>query len=242
MHSTTPISSLLKGWEKDPTVLFTFLVMIIPSIFCPDLISVIRYLTTPMLVLALIFMFLVLKVTAQGKCVELNDRDRRVAFWFLMNGVFYNLFLDVVSGQFQMMDEMSRQYLKVDPRYAIGHLKVEGQSVFWTSMCEIFFQSPFCLLCFYGYHRNRPWRRPLEIIVSILQVAGVWWFYLPEAFSGFQQLGGHPPNKFGGIFSMHNLLFHWFGFWFMGTLWVTVGISITWTAFWDLAEIVSKSG
>jgi hypothetical protein len=174
-----------------------------------------------------------------GPCVELNARDRRVAFWFLMNGVYYNLFLDVVSGQFQMMDEMSRQYQKVDPRYLIGAMDVHGQSVFWTSMCEIFFQSPFCLLCFFAYHRGKPWRRPLEIIVSILQVAGVWWFYAPEAYSDFPHLGGWPPNQFGGVFSLHNLIFFWFGFWFMCALWVSVGISITHTAFWELSAAVA---
>jgi len=124
-----------------------------------------------------------------------------------------------------MMDEMSRQYQKVDPRYLIGPMRVSGQSVFWTSMCEIFFQSPFCLLVFFAYHRGKPWRRGLEIIVSILHVAGVWWFYvraplearrrprkrdsraprqIPEWFADFQHLGGWPPNKFGGHFSIHS--------------------------------------
>ena len=85
---------------------------------------------------------------------------------------------------------MSKQYLKVEPRYAFGYMDVKGQSVFWTSMCEIFFQSPFCLLCFYAYHRNKSWRRPLEIIVSVLQVAGVWWFYVPEAVCSGDLRGG----------------------------------------------------
>ncbi len=87
---------------------------------------------------------------------------------------------DVFAGQFQLMGEMSKQYLNVEPRYLLGPIVVDGQGVFWTSMCELFFQSPLCLLCFYGYHTRAAWRRPAEIIVSVLHIAGVWWFYVPE--------------------------------------------------------------
>lgn len=141
------------------------------------------YLTTPMLWLSFVYMGLVVYVTRyMGKCVKLNERDTRVANWFLMNGIYFNLFCDVVSGQFQMMDELSNQYRKVEPRYVIGPYKDNGQSVFWTSMCEIFMQSPFGILIYYGYYRNKSWRRPLEIILGVLHTAGVWWFYVPEAF------------------------------------------------------------
>ena len=229
---------LVRGWHKDPTALFTVAVLTLPAVLelahntnptaKSGIESALRYLTWPMLWLSFAFCYAVLHVTASGPCVELNERDRRIAFWFLCNGVWYNLFLDVVSGQLSVppvcflsgsrdprltpfsqqpndgrvrfpsmlaqttrrsqltpaRDErksMSRQYLNVEPRYAHGYLDLRGHSVFWTSMCEIFFQSPFCLLCFYAYHRNKSWRRPLEIIVSVLQVAGVWWFYVPEA-------------------------------------------------------------
>lgn len=90
-------------------------------------------------------------LTHQGK--------KRVANWFLANGVYFNLFLDVVSGQFQMMGEMTVQYNVVEPRYALGPLSDAGASVFMTSMLELFFQSPLCLLTYWGYHRNASWRR-----------------------------------------------------------------------------------
>lgn len=139
-----------------------------------------------------------------------------------------------------MMDEMSRQYQVVEPRYLFGSQDVRGQSVFWTSMCEIAFQSPWCLLCFYAYHRNAPWRRALEFGVSLLQIAGVWWFYVPEAYSEFQHLGGWPPNAKGGHLSFENLFYFYFGFWILGSVWVVTATNIAVTAFRELAAIVAE--
>lgn len=57
-----------------------------------------------------------------------------------------------------MMGEMSKQYLIVEPRYALGLFHSEGVSVFMTSMLEILVQSPLCLAAYWAYHRNRPYR------------------------------------------------------------------------------------
>jgi len=162
-----------------------------------------------------------------------------MAYWFLMNGVFYNLFLDVVSGQFQLMDEMSRQYLKVEPRYELGPHNVHGQSVFWTSMCEIFFQSPLCLMVYFGYRRGKPWRRPVEIIASLLHVAGVWFFYVPEAFAGFDHLGGWPKTLKEAL-TFERVVFFWFGFWFCGILWTVVPLMVIRTNVMEISAIVAK--
>ena len=154
------------------------------------------------------------------------------------SGVYYNLFLDVFSGQFQANDLMTYQYNIVEPRYRYGPEDVRGQSVFWTSMCEIFFQSPLCILIYYGYMQGKPWRRPLEIIVGCLHIAGVWWFYVPEAYAGFPHLGGWP--KPGERLTFHRIFYFWFGFWFMGGLWTTVAFTFGKTAFFEIAAIIDK--
>ena len=153
-------------------------------------------------------------------------------------GVYFNLFLDVFSGQFQANGLMTFQYNIIEPRYQFGATDLRGMSVFWTSMCELFFQSPFCILCYFGYKQGKSWRRPLEIIVSVLHIAGVWWFYVPEAYAGFPHLGGWPTGS--EIFSFHRVFYFWFGFWFMGSLWVTIAFLIAKTAFNEISAIIDK--
>jgi hypothetical protein len=228
---------------RDPTVLFTVSVVLLPVIYTGSMQGALIYLTTPMLIMSLVFLVLVVKLTEhpKGSCVDpLPAHEQRMAYWFLMNGVYFNLFLDVVSGQFQMMDEMSRQYLKVEPRYALGPFDVHGQSVFWTSMCELFFQSPLCLMTYFAYRRNAPWRRPVEMIASLLHVAGVWFFYVPEAFAGFPHLGGWPKSTQEAL-SMDRLVFFWFGFWFCGILWSVMPVMVLVRNVREIAEFVEEA-
>uniref|UniRef100_A0A7S3PJQ8 EXPERA domain-containing protein n=1 Tax=Aplanochytrium stocchinoi TaxID=215587 RepID=A0A7S3PJQ8_9STRA len=226
----------------DPTVIFTVLVILTPLLFCRSVGAVVSYLFTPMMVASWVYLGVVLYIThGDGKSIALGERDQRVALWFLMNGVYFNLFLDVVSGQFQMMDEMSRQYLVVEPRYQFGVFDVHGQSVFMTSMCELFFQSPLCIVAYYAYCRNKSYKLVAEFTVCVLHAAGVWWFYFPEAISGFEHLGGWPASVSEAL-GFNRLLFFWFGFWFCGLLWLYVPYQIGKTAWINICEAVTKSG
>lgn len=135
-----------------------------------------------------------------------------------------------------MTDLMTEQYNILEPRYKFGARDTRGAPVFWTSMCELFFQSPFCLMVYYGYVHNKPWRRALEIIVSVLHISGVWWFYVPEAYADFPHLGGWPTSE--ERFTFHRIFYFYFAFWFMAALWVSVAVMISKTAYDELAEIV----
>jgi len=189
-----------------------------------------------MMLVSFAYLGLIVYVThADGKSVNLSARDTRVANWFLMNGVYFNLFLDVVSGQFQMMDEMSKQYLKVEPRYILGVYDDAGAPVFMTSMCELFFQSPLAILTYYAFHRDKSYKNIAAYTVSILHAAGVWWFYFPEAIGGFQHLNGW-PESLEKAFSFDRLLFFWFGFWFCGILWLVVPFQIAKSAWIEVCQ------
>eukprot|EP01126_Amoeba_proteus_P006940 TRINITY_DN12459_c0_g2_i6.p1 TRINITY_DN12459_c0_g2~~TRINITY_DN12459_c0_g2_i6.p1 ORF type:complete len:231 (+),score=22.66 TRINITY_DN12459_c0_g2_i6:164-856(+) len=222
----------------DPSIVFTTGVLLVPLIYVDDVKGGIGYLTQPSILLSFALLAIVLYLThwTEGKNRVLSPRDQRVANWFLCNGVFFNLFLDVIAGQFQMMGEMSKQYLIVEPRYKHGLYEEAGVSVFMTSMCELFFQAPICLLVYWSYHRNKPYRRVLEIVVCILHVCGVWFFYVPEALRGFP----HVKADYGFSFSFHMLLYYWFGFWFCGLLWVILPLTILCTAAKELSHIVEK--
>jgi len=198
-----------------------------------------NYLLSPTMLASYVYLYIIIRAShAGGRTVKLSSRDTMVSNWFLMNGVYYNLFLDVVSGQFQMNNLMTFQYNLVEPRYKFGAEDVRGQSVFWTSMCEIFFQSPFCILTYYAYIRGKPWRRPLEIVVGCLHIAGVWWFYVPEAYAGFPHLGGWP--KPGEHLTFHRLFYFYLGFWVMGATWVIVAFTIARTAFLEISAIIEQ--
>ena len=211
---------------KDPTVLFTAVVVITPAVLCDNIFDAICYLLHPTLWLSFGYLLAVLYVTHQGGGeVPLTQRDHRVAMWFLCNGVFFNLFLDVVAGQFQLMGAMSRQYLLVEPRYAFGLYKDAGVSVFMTSMCELFFQSPLSILTYYAYHQGKSYRQLLEITVGILHIAGVWWFYVPEIVNSFPYSGGWPDTLSEAI-SFRRLLYFWCGYFVFPALWVYVPFQI----------------
>lgn len=224
---------------KDPTVWFTMFVILVPLVFLSPL-GMLGHLLHPMLWLSLAYLTAVLHIThGDGKSFPLSERDQRVAFWFLMNGVYFNLFLDVFAGQFQIFGEMSRRYLDVDPRYAIGVFDVRGQSVFMTSMLEIFAQSPLSIVAYYAYCRRKAYRHIVEFTVCVLHAAGVWWFYFPEAIAGFEHLGGW-PKSFGEAISFHRLLFFWFGFWFCGILWLVVPFQIGKSAWIDITQAMAE--
>jgi len=230
---------------KDPSVLFALLVVKMPlalhaiekglSTFVQDAAN---YLLSPTMIASYIYFYMVVTVCNQGNPVKLSARDQRAAYWYLMNGVYFTLFFDVFAGQFQVNGLLTSQYNILEPRYKFGPIDLRGQSVFWTSMSEICFQSPFAILVYYAYKQGKAWRRPLEIIFSLIQIAGVWWFYVPEAYAGFPHTGGWP--KPGERFTFYNLVYFWFGFWFMGLLWTIVNLFLIKTAFLEITSIIDK--
>jgi len=235
MLDALPYAPPLERFLRDPTVLFTAAVWLVPLVFLESVSAGVMYLLTPTLWLSFVYLGVVFFATHSSKCIQLNDRDFRVANWFLMNGVHFNLFLDVVSGQWQLSGEMSRQYLVVEPRYQLGALHDAGASVFMTSMLEVFFQSPLCILTYYAFHKGLPFRRATEIIVCILHSTGVWYFYVPEVLGSFRHLNGW-PTSFDEALSFNRLVFFWFGFWFCGLLWLYVPFQIGRTAFLEICD------
>lgn len=205
----------------DPTVLFTICVVLVPLVYCPDLPSAIKYLTEPAILLSLALTFVIVKFAHSVPCLPLTPHERRIAFWFLMNGVYFNLFLDVIAGQFQSMGEMSRQYNFVEPRYALGPFSDAGSPVFITSMLELFCHSPIGIFAYIAYTRRWPQRHIAAFTVSLLHAIGVVYFYIPEVINGFRHLGGW-PQSIDEALTFHRLLFFWFGFWFCGVVWILV--------------------
>ena len=215
-------SPVLAGLLWDPTVLFTAAVVLLPVAFVPSPAAALAYLLQPNLLAAYaLFAGMLLLAARGGRCAPLGAADALLARWCLCNGVFFNLFLDVVAGQFQALGAMTTQYNRVEPRYALGLAHPAGAPVFMTSMLELFFQAPLGLLAFVAIHWRAPGRHTAALALALLHAAGVWYFYVPEALSGFPNLGGWPRSRAEAL-STERLLFFWFGFWFCGCLWTGV--------------------
>lgn len=176
----------------DPTVAFTAAVVLLPLVFVTDTASAIAYLTHPTMLAALAVTAALVLFAGPG--AALAPHERRLAYWFLCNGVFYNLFLDVVAGQAQSFGLMTAQYNRVEPRYALGYLSDAGVPVFMTSALEALFQAPLGVFAFVAIRRGWPQRHAAALALSILHAAGVWYFYVPEVLNGFAHLGGWPKT------------------------------------------------
>jgi len=226
----TAATAVKYGWTDylifDITFWFTMAVMFLPcALVYPDTKRMMVYLYNPTFWGAYVYLFLVLLVTHLfGKTKVLSGQQQRIANWFLCNGVFYNCFLDVFAGQFQIGGLMTEQYNKLEPRYLYGLTNdlPAGQTVFMTSMLELFIQGPLCLLTYWGFYHNASWRYVTGIIVSVLHICGTWYMYIPEILLNFP----HVPADTKFRFSFDDIIYFWFGFCFCSLLWTIIPLTM----------------
>jgi len=209
----------------DITFWFTMAVIVLPAaLVYPDEKKIVEYFSLPTIWGGFVYLFIVLIVTHLcGNRVTLTSKEQRVANWFLMNGVFYNTFLDVFAGQFQMSGLLTTEYNIIEPRYKMGLYHDAGQVVFMTSMIELLIQAPLCIVTYWGYYHNASWRYVTGVIVSVLHFSGVWWMYIPEALRNFP----HIPADRIFRFSFTDIVYYWFAFWFCGLLWTIIPFCVT---------------
>ena len=229
----------------DPTVYFCWFCLLSPVFLICKLEwgATIKYLTTPYLWVSFLYLFFVLWYTHfhNGKTRILSPSEHRIANWFLCNGVYFTLFLDVFSGQFQRMDAMTTAYNKVECRYLHGLEDDAGITVFMTSMMELLFQSPLCLLCYYAVHHRRPYRHAAIVVVCALQAAGCWYYYVGELLGDFRHCGGWPKDLAEAL-TFERLFFFWFSFFVLGLgVWIIVPYRIAKRSWKELSKAVQET-
>jgi len=230
------------GWTDylifDLTFWFTVAVILVPVVLVyPHQEKMFTYISLPSIWGSFVLLFVVLVFTHLfGTTHTLSARQQRIANWFLCNGVFINIFLDVFAGQFQWSGLMTEQYNILEPRYVMGLYHDAGQVVFMTSMLELLLQAPLCLITYWGFYHNTGWKEATGIIASVLHFTGIWWMYVPEILRGFP----HIPADRNFRFSFHDILYYWFGFWFCCGLWTLVPILLTITLTRDISAQISK--
>ena len=236
-----PSSLVLYGFATDPTVIFTALVLLLPILLSPSPAAGLSYFFHPLLLLSYALLAALLWLARSRPCAPLSPSELRLARWCLCNGLYFNLFLDVFAGQFQALGEMTVQYNRVEPRYALGPLSDAGAAVFMTSMLELCAQAPLGICAFLLLHRGSPWRHTAVLLLSALHLCGVWYFYIPEILNGFAHLGGWPQSVAEAL-SLHRIIFFWFGFWFCGMgVWVIVPSLYGYSAAREIAAAVAVS-
>ena len=91
--------------------------------------------------------------------------DKAIAYWYLWNGVWIHLFLDVGIGYFKRVPSLTASYALLDKRYDVMDSTVQT-----AIFVELFLQAPGCLCLCYGFFTRKQWRHPLQIFVCSLHL------------------------------------------------------------------------
>eukprot|EP00755_Sulcionema_specki_P012690 Sspe_Gene.52066::Locus_28861_Transcript_1_1_Confidence_1.000_Length_1240::g.52066::m.52066/K01824/EBP; cholestenol Delta-isomerase len=165
---------------------------------------------------------------------NLSPRDRRVANWYLYNGLIIKTLMDTISGSLQSYPLMTPQYNIVDPRYSRPLSDTTSLPVHLTSALEITVMAPLCLAVYWCYHKNNPLRYSLEIILCVLQIAGTYYFYA----SGLLTERRHIEQVMNPAVPFDFLFYFLFGLVICPFIWVVVPILCIRTATQDIVKWV----
>ena len=180
------------------------------------------------------------------------------AHWYLMNGIFFHVLLDPLSGLFQCVDLMSKQYGILDKRYILP-FDHEGLIVNLVSLLELILMAPICLYIYYGYYKyfgknknknkkNGGYKKKgllliysLEIIVSTIQLIGTL-FYDGQELIHIIRGDGNEAIKidYNLEFTFDFIFYFWFGAVFAQLPWIIVPIYMIFRSYKDIKSIINK--
>eukprot|EP01005_Ploeotia_sp_CARIB1_P001486 NODE_410_length_863_cov_412.972826_g401_i0.p1 GENE.NODE_410_length_863_cov_412.972826_g401_i0~~NODE_410_length_863_cov_412.972826_g401_i0.p1 ORF type:complete len:254 (-),score=33.63 NODE_410_length_863_cov_412.972826_g401_i0:101-802(-) len=222
----------------DPTTLFVLGCLLTPAVLnYNDTDALKEYFTDPHLLLCTLLTLLLIFIThCTGKTVKLSARDKRAATWFLLNGTYIHILMDGLVGAYHKLPLMDKSYLIVDKRFTRGWSDERGTSIVMISLIELFVMGPLCCLVYYGYYKNKGWRRPLEVIVSTLQFMGAVMFTGPELLNGMVNI----PTDWKLEFTQHHLVYFWFAFVFCEPLWMVVPAMFIYRAVKDISNLYDR--
>ena len=112
--------------------------------------------------------------------------DRRVALWYLVNGIGFKSVMDTFSGTAQSWDLMTKQYNALESRYALSFSdNPVSVPVHLTSLLEISVMAPLCFWVYYLIVRDgrSSTRYVVELVLATLQIVGTYYFYAPLLFT-----------------------------------------------------------
>ena len=107
-----------------------------------------------------------------GRNAKVSRVERIIAYWYLWNGVWIHLFLDVGIGYFKRLPSLTASFAILDKRYDIMDPIVQT-----AIFIELFLQAPGCLFLCYGFFTKQRWRHPLQIFVCSLALVIFFFIY-----------------------------------------------------------------
>lgn len=226
----------------DPSWIFGLACMLAPPLVsCTPLVSlsklaprecaISRHFVHPIPIAGLL-LCLTWSLYCQQGSVTLSSRDKRVANWYLVNGFVFKSMMDTFSGSLQAWPTMTAQYNLLEPRYQKPLSDFDSIPVHLSSLLEIAFQVPLCLLVYRAYHQGSKHRYVLEIVLATLQAAGTFYFYLAGLIT--------EPEKLGMFMnaSMFDFVFYCcFGSIFCPLLWIVLPVLCIRSAAGDIARL-----
>jgi len=208
-------------------------ILVTPAVMAKSWNERLWYLLDPWMVAAICLLVAVVTYTVKSNPVRLSERDRRVANWYLLNGVFIHFLMDGMVGVFAKVPLFRTQYETVDLRY-----KNADPTVMAVSMVELLVMSPLSIAVFVGYHLRKPWRAPLEIVTAVLQAMGTVMFVSPELQTGCRSV----PFDRDFSFTFHHILYFWFAFVVCNLLWILLPARLALTSVQQISEAMTLSG
>eukprot|EP01006_Ploeotia_vitrea_P020767 TRINITY_DN53069_c0_g2_i1.p1 TRINITY_DN53069_c0_g2~~TRINITY_DN53069_c0_g2_i1.p1 ORF type:complete len:237 (+),score=18.10 TRINITY_DN53069_c0_g2_i1:23-733(+) len=187
--------------------------------------------STGVLIVVLLF------CTFTANKMPLTNAESAKAWWWLLNGVYIHGMMDGLAGACGKIPIMVSQYHKVDKRYSYGCTTEGGAPVCVLSLTELFLMAPLSVAIYAGYKWRSVWRRPLEIVVCVMQMTGTIFFVGAEVTTGLQNL----PTDRNFDFTLDHIVYFWFAFIFCNLIWFLVPLRILATAFGDINAAVQKA-
>lgn len=144
--------------------------------------------------------------------------ERLRSRWYLLNGLLIHGYLEGMVGYYKKSPLMAANYAKVDRRYAAEVGSYQGSAVHVICLTELFGMAPLCVLLYWAFQVRHSMRDPLELLVCILQGFGTVIYLGQEIISG----GRNMDLDYFYTFSMHYLVYFWFGVVFGSLLYIVV--------------------
>ena len=143
-----------------------------------------------------------------GPQAQLESWEVRAATWYLLNGLVFHYVFDFCVPVFNAVPIVRSCYQEMDLRYGCRPEfgACAGKTGVTTSMdpvmwvvchIECMVDAPLCMLVFVAYLQGWAIRKPLELLLAGLQIAGTIVFQGTELAGGLRHTPP-PPNNVGG--------------------------------------------
>lgn len=138
--------------------------------------------------------------------------EAKTAQWYLMNAVFIHFLMDGLSV-FRGVPELHDLYYLLDARYR------GDPTVDMLSLLELGLMAPMCIALYYAVHARAPWRHPLQLMTSAVQLFGTLMYVGTELHSF---AGVHWLVDYALEFTFDHVVYFWFCIVFGMIVWIVV--------------------